>query len=83
MCQSQTFEFQKHDLINDSVFNCRSVRNNTDFLRDMIIENKLNIIGFTETWLKTDEKHIIGQIVPDGHLTTVYQDQRALVVDYF
>ena len=50
-----------------SVFNCRSVRNKTEFLRDMIIENKMDIFGLTETWLKQDEKHIIGEIVPDGY----------------
>ena len=50
-----------------SVLNCRSVRNKTDYLRDIIIDNKLDIFGLTETWLKSDEKHIIGEIVPDGY----------------
>ena len=41
---------KKHDLLKVSVLNCRSVRNKTDSLRDIIIENKLDIFGLTETW---------------------------------
>ena len=49
------------------MFNARSVRNKTDFLRDFIIEQKLYVFGIVESWLKSDEKHIIREILPEGY----------------
>ena len=57
----------EHGALRIAIQNVRSVRNKTNFLRDFIIENKLDIFGITESWLRDDERHIIGNILPDGY----------------
>jgi len=41
--------------INIGVLNCRSLRNKTDFIQDHIIDNNLDVMAMTETWLSSNE----------------------------
>lgn len=42
--------------LNIGVLNTQSVRNKTDIITNIIIEQKLDILALTETWLTTDER---------------------------
>jgi len=41
--------------INIGVLNCRSLRNKTDFIHDHIVDNNIDIMAMTETWLSSNE----------------------------
>ena len=53
--------------LNVSLLNARSVRNQTNDLRDYVTENNIDIFCLTETWLKTNETAIISELVPETH----------------
>ena len=52
--------------INFAVLNARSVRNKTVYLRDFILDNKLDIFCITESWLCESDITIPSEIAPDG-----------------
>ena len=56
-----------NEKLNIAIQNVRSVKNKTNFLRDYIIDKKLNIFGITESWLQDNDGHIIGDLLPDGY----------------
>ena len=53
--------------LNVHIWNARSVRNKTISICDYIIEYEPDILFFTETWLRSDEQVIIGELTPPGY----------------
>jgi len=49
--------------------NCQSVRNKTDEIVDFTTDNDVDIMTFTETWLKDDgsDERTIGDLTPSGY----------------
>jgi len=56
------------DLLHMCVLNAQSVCNKADILQDYFVENDLDIVAFTETWLTENdtESKTIGDLKPDG-----------------
>jgi len=55
--------------INVASVNCRSVRNKTNEIVDYVIDNDVDILGLTETWLHegdSDQK-TLGDLTPNGY----------------
>jgi len=48
------------------VINCQSIRNKADVLVDYIKDNNLDMVAMTETWLKSDDNRIVGDLTPSG-----------------
>ena len=54
-------------LINCALVNIQSVGNKTCEIRDYIIDNKLDILVLTETWLQSYDRAKIREMTPDTH----------------
>ena len=54
--------------LNIKVLNARSVRNKCLELRDLIIEDNIDILCITETWLHDGDTAAIASLVPDTHV---------------
>ncbi len=52
-----------------SLLNVRSVRNKTDSIKDLVVENDSDIFALTETWLKTGDSDTltINDLCPTGY----------------
>jgi hypothetical protein len=48
------------------VINCQSIRNKADVLVDYIKDNNLDMVAMTETWLKSDDNRIVGDLTRSG-----------------
>ena len=62
-------KIQTQPSLRGGLANCRSVRNKADVLNDVILENNLDFLGLTETWLSENEevnKVTISSMVPKG-----------------
>ena len=59
----------KLDKIKVGLANCQSVRKKTDEIIDYIIDYDIDIMTFTETWLKDDgsDQRTIGDLTPSGY----------------
>eukprot|EP00057_Strongylocentrotus_purpuratus_P002063 XP_003723768.1 PREDICTED: RNA-directed DNA polymerase from mobile element jockey-like [Strongylocentrotus purpuratus] len=58
-----------HDLsgnLNVHLWNCNSVRNKTSLLFDHIIDNNVDIMFLTETWLRAEDPVVINECTPAG-----------------
>ena len=55
-----------HNGLNIASFNARSVKNKTLFLCDFVIENEIDILCITESWLQEQELSIAKEIAPEG-----------------
>ncbi len=53
--------------LNVHIWNARSLRNKTYLTCDYIIENDVDVMIITESWLKSDELVIIGECTPPGY----------------
>ena len=49
-----------------SLLNARSVKNKRLLIKDWVVDNNIDILALTETWLQPDNKddHIIGELTP-------------------
>ena len=47
--------FQKYGNIQFCVLNARSINNKTLHIKDYVVDNKIDILAITETWLKSDD----------------------------
>ena len=56
-----------HKSLRIATLNARSVRTKTGYIPDFIIDQNLDILGITESWLRPDEDHIVGDILPEGY----------------
>jgi exonuclease III len=54
-------------VIDFCLYNVRSVVNKSLAIRDFIIDNDLDLIALTETWLTDDSDHTIDQLTPEGY----------------
>ena len=52
-----------------ALLNARSVNNKTLVINDFILENKLDLVALTETWLTDGALNtpVIGELVPPGY----------------
>ena len=52
-----------------SLLNARSVKNKRLLIKDWVVDNNIDILALTETWLQPDNKddHIIGDLTPIGY----------------
>ena len=52
-----------------SLLNARSVKNKRLLIKDWVVDNNIDILVLTETWLQPDNKddHIIGELTPTGY----------------
>ena len=55
--------------INFGLLNVRSIKNKSVALHDFILDNKLDLLAVTETWLSEnqDESDIINSLTPNGY----------------
>jgi hypothetical protein len=62
---------RKTSLTNICILNARSVKNKTTTLKDYMIDNKIDIFGITETWLRPGEADnmTLGDLTPPGYST--------------
>jgi exonuclease III len=67
-CNNANFTTSSRPLSFASI-NARSIRNKTTSISDYILENDLDVIAFTETWLAADNRDgaIINNICPPGY----------------
>ena len=49
-----------------ATLNARSLRSKTDIIKQIIIEDNIQILGLTETWLNDEETYIPRDICPNG-----------------
>ena len=47
--------------------NARSVRNKSDDLRELVIDNTIDIFCLTETWLAEADSAVVASLLPDTH----------------
>ena len=64
--KSKTFTHQNIKFAN---INALSVKNKTTKFVHFVIDNKLDIVAITETWIKPEDTVVIGDITPHGYLT--------------
>ena len=50
-----------------SVMNARSVRNKTLIIKDFVVDNNVDVLAITETWLRSGDDVIIGELIPAGY----------------
>ena len=50
------------------MLNARSINNKTLHIKDYVVDNKIDILAITETWLKSDDININGIRSPDKRL---------------
>ena len=52
-----------------SLLNARSVKNKRLLIKDWVVDNSIDILALTETWLQPDNKddHITGELTPTGY----------------
>ena len=57
------------DKLHLSVLNARSVNNKSLLIKDYVVDNQIDILAITETWLKADEVsgYTIRDICPNGY----------------
>ena len=57
-------------MIDVCLLNARSIRNKTLIIKDFVIDNDINILTLTETWLNlnSNDQTIINSICPTGYL---------------
>ena len=57
------------ELIKLGIVNCRSVRYKANIVNNYVVENDIDILAMTETWLKSekDEPVILGNLCPNGY----------------
>ena len=62
-------QIQPHDpnKLNIHIWNARSICNKTTVAYDYTLEQDVDILVLTETWLKGDDHVIIGEITPAGY----------------
>ena len=55
--------------VNVVVLHCRSLRNKTASIIDHIIDEDLQCLALTETWLRTSDidQRVIGEVTPEGY----------------
>ena len=61
-------EHSEYSKINVKVLNARSVCNMSLELRELIIDDKIDILCITETWLRDGDTATIAKLVPDTHV---------------
>jgi hypothetical protein len=57
----------KGNLLNCCLWNCQSAKNKTTAIHDYAVDNHIDIMGLTETWLGDQDQVTIGEICPPGY----------------
>lgn len=55
------------DLANLALLNVRSLKNKASILHDHVIENNIDILGLTETWIKHYDSAVCADLTPNGY----------------
>ena len=55
--------------VNFCLLNARSINNKTTIIKDFVVENNIDLLGVTETWLQSDADNelIIRDLCPSGY----------------
>ena len=55
--------------VNFCLLNARSINNKTTIIKDFVVENNIDLLGLTETWLQSDADNelIIRDLCPSGY----------------
>lgn len=59
---------EREPLLKFGLWNSRSVRNKTESIVDGIIHHSLDVLALTETWLRSQDDLIIGELTPPGFI---------------
>ena len=59
---------------NFCLMNCQSVRNKAESVKDYILENNFQVCAMTETWLKSHDSKVRGDVRPNGY-TLLHTDR--------
>ena len=73
-------------LLQFCVLNARSINNKTLDIKDYDVDNKIDILAITETWLKSDDEcySTISDICPQDYVFNTFQEwELAVVLDFF
>ena len=49
------------------LLNARSMRNKTSPIRDLVVEQDIDCLAITETWLRSDDADVINKVCPTGY----------------
>ena len=52
-----------------ALWNARSIRNKTTTTREFVLKHKVEVPFLTETWQKSDDEVVIGELTPPGYLS--------------
>ena len=54
------------------VFNAKSINNKTESIKDLVLDNKIDMLALTETWLRSNENNdfVTRDVCPDGFVIT-------------
>ena len=55
-------------LLQVALLNICSACNKATFLCEYVKDNHLDIFSLTETWLKTDDQHVVAELTPHGYI---------------
>ena len=58
---------QKSESMRLGLFNVQSINNKALFLKDLFVDQKLELMALTETWIKSDSLKSIGELCPRGY----------------
>ena len=56
-----------HSQLHLATQNARSSRNKTTLINDMIVEEDIDLLVVTESWLRDKEEHILQEMLPTGY----------------
>ncbi len=75
---SNSLKWKAPNEVSLCLMNARSIRNKAQYIRDYVLDNRLDIVGITETWLGRDDDTLkIADLVPGGyHFSSVPRSER-------
>ena len=59
-------KYDKH-MVSFGLLNARSVKNKANEIKDHIIDNNLDVVAITETWMTNDSRMVEGDVCPGGY----------------
>ena len=66
---------ENRNLSKFTLFNARSVRNKCDEIVDYVVNENMQILAITETWLTKEDEQICNELTPDGY-TLIHKERQ-------